>query len=697
MPLSMQPEKIQITDRDIQYAEKVLFGRIKVFDRERKDFIKNLDTIDLQAVPGSGKTTALLAKLLILERYMPFDDGSGVLAISHTNRAVDAITENIAKYCPNLFSYPNFIGTIQSFVDQFLAIPCGHILLKTRLSWIDSDQFRTRLWNRFQGIYWDSAYEKPGTWFWSRHISEAKKQAKGDTQLEKDVCNQLIEKEVKDIFYDFNNGKIKRISDKENILVNANNKKFIAIKKIIDECISEGFISYEYAYNLAEYYLIKFPLIKKIIRKRFRHVFVDEMQDMDKHQHDLLEDLFYRKSVRRHVYQRIGDINQAIYSGEIKLENIWKKREKTLPLKGSHRLPPNIAQVVKCFGLTSMDIEGLRKDDDGNDIDIKPHIIVFDDQTIDQVIPEFAKIIKELNEEGKLPLKLKYPIKAVGWRKEHDEDDNLGIKDYHKSFENNEQNPKIDYSNFKSYLLFYEKKDAQTLRYIRNNILNALLKLLRLEEIRDEQGRNYTIERLFRYFMEKDKEGETKQVYEDFKLKILQWTKMVYQCKVEDTFKQIKEFIPDFLKYFDKDKKVIKSKEYIEWITGDYKEEIATSVNKACPNLSKSEDTDILIQTVHSVKGETHTATLYLETYYHKDGAGENAKSYESQRLVEQFKGAQLSENATDRVKQSARMVYVGFSRPTHLLCFAIHKKRFNQENFDNRWNIRNLSNEAVH
>lgn len=692
----MQPEKIQITNKDIQYAEKALFGRRRLFDRERKDFIKNLDTVDLQAVPGSGKTTALLAKLLILERYMPFEDGSGVLVISHTNRAVDEIKENIGEYCPRLFSYPNFIGTIQSFVDQFLAIPCGHILLKTRLSWIDSDQFRTRLWNRFQGIYWDNAYEKPGTWFWSRHISEARKQAKGDTQLEKDVCNQLIEKEVKDIFYDFNNGKIKRFSDKENILVDANNKKFIAIKKIIDECISEGFISYEYAYNLAEYYLIKFPLIKKIIRKRFRYVFVDEMQDMDKHQHDLLEDLFYRKSVRRHVYQRIGDINQAIYSGEIKLENIWKKREKTLPLKGSHRLPPNIAQVVKCFGLTFMDIEGLRKDDEGNDIDIKPHIIVFDDQTINQVIPEFAKIIKELNVEGKLPSKLKYPIKAIGWRKEHDENDNLGIKDYHKSFEKDEQNPRKDFLNFKSYLLFYEKKDVQTLRYIRNNILNALLKLLRLEEIHDEQGRHFTMERLFKRFKEKDKENEKYHIYEDFKLRIFQWSKMVYQCNVEDTFEQIKEFIPDFLKYFDKEKKVVKSKEFIESIAWERQEEMISSANTECPNVCKHEDMDIAVQTVHSVKGETHTATLYLETYYHKDGSGENAKSYESQRLVEQFKGKQFGRNEKDRVKQSAKMVYVGFSRPTHLLCFAVHKKRFKPENFDNIWSIRNLSNESA-
>ncbi len=67
----MPPEpviEIQIKDNAIKYAEKVLLPAGIVFDDQRRNFIKNITTIDLQAVPGSGKTTALLAKLLILEK-----------------------------------------------------------------------------------------------------------------------------------------------------------------------------------------------------------------------------------------------------------------------------------------------------------------------------------------------------------------------------------------------------------------------------------------------------------------------------------------------------------------------------------------------------------------------------------------------------------------------------------------------------
>jgi DNA helicase-2/ATP-dependent DNA helicase PcrA len=95
-------------------------------------------------------------------------------------------------------------------------------------------------------------------------------------------------------------------------------------------------------------------------------------------------------------------------------------------------------------------------------------------------------------------------------------------------------------------------------------------------------------------------------------------------------------------------------------------------------NHYKEDGLEIEITSVHAVKGQTHCATLYLESYFQKDGNGANAKSYESQRLKDQFLGTQIQSKVGDRVKQSAKMAYVGFSRPTDLLCIAIHQDRFN-------------------
>lgn len=59
-------EKIHISDDDIDQIE-ILMGNVS-FDAPRRDIIKKLDSFDVQAFPGSGKTTVLIAKLAILAK-----------------------------------------------------------------------------------------------------------------------------------------------------------------------------------------------------------------------------------------------------------------------------------------------------------------------------------------------------------------------------------------------------------------------------------------------------------------------------------------------------------------------------------------------------------------------------------------------------------------------------------------------------
>lgn len=85
---------------------------------------------------------------------------------------------------------------------------------------------------------------------------------------------------------------------------------------------------------------------------------------------------------------------------------------------------------------------------------------------------------------------------------------------------------------------------------------------------------------------------------------------------------------------------------------------------------------EVQIGTIHSVKGKTLTAVLYLETFY------QGHDSYESKSLENQFKKEKFIESRNTGKAyhiQSAKMVYVGFSRPTDLLCFAVYRDRFNE------------------
>ncbi len=70
------------------------------------------------------------------------------------------------------------------------------------------------------------------------------------------------------------------------------------------------------------------------------------------------------------------------------------------------------------------------------------------------------------------------------------------------------------------------------------------------------------------------------------------------------------------------------------------------------------------VSSVHAVKGETHTATLLLETFYY---------GYDMHRILPYLKGQAATGKEAKRIKESLKVALVSCSRPTHLLGAAIH------------------------
>lgn len=658
------PQVIEISDEEIRYAEKLLLPAGKTFDDDRIAFIRNFNTIDLQAVPGSGKTTALLAKLVIIDRKLPFADGSGILVLSHTNAAIDEIKEKIQKHCPRLFSYPNFIGTIQSFVDEFLAIPYYVQKFNKKPNRIDHEIYNEKIKSCLDKLWLHRFNLSQETISKIAHIKNNNEALFYNFRFHFSNEIQLVKK--------FNDDVLEIIKPKGNTRpinyrdYTSQEKQevyswFLQFKKAI---LKSGILHYDDAYFLAEMYLRNFPSIITILQKRFSFVFVDEMQDMETHQYNLLENVFYKEGNTNSKIQRIGDKNQAIYNS-VKADDLWIDRPEVLRLNGSQRLSKHIANVVKKFALyndENFDIVGK------NDVQIKPHILVFENNTIESIIPFFAKIVKEIGLVNSVK-----PIKVVCWNTEWKEDETsrndatkIRLEDYYKGFKKEKGKPKQDYDNLKSYLLYFEEK--QTLEPLRKNILNALLKILRLENINTADDRPYTKKKLIDFIHDKDL-----QKYNELNLNLYNWSIGVIQEKTDDVWNGIKAYVPILLIMFDKT--ISASKDFIN---NDIVEIPAENTETHSPsNYYKEDGLEIEITSVHAVKGQTHCATLYLESYFQQDGRGANAKSYESQRLKEQFLGIQIKSNVGDRVKQSTKMAYVGFSRPTDLLCIAIHKDRF--------------------
>ena len=107
------------TNMEIDHAERVLLPEGCHFSEAKRSIIKHNDTADFHACPGSGKTTTLLAKIVILANRMPFADGRGICVLTHTNVAIDEIKARLGEKANVLFTYPNFFGTFQTFVHKF--------------------------------------------------------------------------------------------------------------------------------------------------------------------------------------------------------------------------------------------------------------------------------------------------------------------------------------------------------------------------------------------------------------------------------------------------------------------------------------------------------------------------------------------------------------------------------------------------
>ena len=641
--------QIEISNDDIEMAERILLPCGCHFDEERRIFIKDLSTLDLQAVPGSGKTTALLAKLRILASKMPLQEGGGVLVISHTNAAIDEIKEKIGSIVPNLFQYPNYVGTIQSFVDQFLAIPYYSQKFGHSPNRID-DEIYTELCCRY-----------------------LEKNNKGSNWLNNKRNSLSILKSIDAI--DAN--EVIKIDG----LKNQTSPAYISIRDFRFTLVNDGFLKFDDAFKFAEAYLNECPQIGSLLKKRFRFVFVDEMQDMSEQQCGLLEKIFFDTSGLNY-FQRIGDRNQSIYSGrEEGSSDSWMDRERVLRLNGSQRLCKNIADIVQSFSITNQPIEGRMKKFNGGEIEIKPCLITYSEDKINQVIPKFINIIKELKGNGSIENVKKERYAVIGWRKSAGK--GVGIDSFYPNFKNNVLQKRKNYNSLKAYL-FNCGKSTCSMNDLRTNILSALLKILRIEHIKDSNDLFFTQKRLLEFL----KKNET--AYNIFKSNLCSWCKKCANDLYDEVLSDIRGYLPNFLQFWSKT--VFLSKNFID---DDSMEDVVAQESSVTNDDVCIDGVSVSVQTVHSIKGQTCTGVLYLDTY-NGNGCGASPLKYESEKLSKYFLGQKLCDNQNEKkfIKEAAKVAYVGFSRPTHLLCYAVQKERFDQHLScidKTKWNIVNI------
>ena len=665
------------TDDEIKIAHDLLLPGKPDFDEDKVAVIKSNISQDIKACPGSGKTTVLLAKLLILANRMPFGDGSGICVLTHTNVAIDEIKARFGSQADILFSYPNFCGTIQSFVDKFLTIPLFNSCNEIPISDINDDRANRIIEREFMSCFNTLSKEQKKS-LWSLVDRDTYKK-NGVVEWKRVII--AISEVVRDSYYDYANQKYYRKYGDDFVLA-ANSKnpspRYKLLSTLRRAAESQGVIKYDDAYSIAMAYCQLMPVLRESLTHRFKYLFIDETQDTNKLQLDLLERLFDRESV---IIQRFGDNYQAIYDSAESCD--WVPCN-PLPLNQSKRFGDNIARVLR-----TVCIEDNRALVGNPEIQsAKPIMLVYDDPL--QVLPAFVSILHsyKIDDESVAEIALRernedvlhrYNIKAVGYCGKYNEKDGelCSLHRYFPYFDNNLA-AKRPYEEVTTLNAFISKKslDATPQEY-RSRILEAMVVFLdRCGAIQDN-GRRYSKTSMLRAIKEKSPD-----LYDILNARLAKWVLNISNSTVNvdsDVFEELKAFmLNELANAFSVVTTTINVKSFLKRQHDEFY--AMKSQANGTQNIYRDGDIEIPISTVHSVKGETHAATLFLETFYH---------TYDSEYLGAALSGEVFS--GSGYAKSAVKVAYVAMSRPKYLLAYAIHKSRYNNldtEKLKSIWDV---------
>lgn len=682
------------TLEEIKYAETLLLPQDKFFETDKIKIIQCNESKPIKACPGSGKTTTLLAKLAILANRMPLDNNQGICVLTHTNVAINEIKSKLGHKSDILFGYPNHFGTIQSFVDKFLAIPLYLKVFEKKLNEISNDAYLKAFDRSFRFRISQLRKNELSKRIWYFIYNSTAKDQDVDSFLHTLRLNLINENfEIvnhKERTIEFN--KPKRKNQKN--YTNWNDDEIKEIKQWFIETITNvhsvyGAISYSDAYVYAKDYLNCAPFLADSFSTRFKYVFIDEMQDTDSHQIQIIEKIFDGKKT---IVQYFGDPHQAIFN-KAKADGFWNP-DKPLTINKSKRFGENIAKVLRsvCIEPNSELI--------GNEeiISLKPLLIIYDDAK--KVLPKYCELItsREIDLIGgekktawELALEEKKPIKAIGWvgepNKEDKVVDQMTLQSYFKPFRKNINKKAIlNYDSLKSFL---KKQENATVKDYSDNIIKALIHILSTENIKPKTGtknRNYTKTTLLSEL--KDLKPE---MFSNLNKNLAIWSFKLHFSEGYDSevITTVKSYINNtFLKYFGIS---TPNKYTTDFLESEPSSEISAEQLKANNLFIWENDDNVQIElgTIHSVKGETHISTLVLETWY--EG------KHESEIIMDQLLGISYKTKTKDTYrKETLKMAYVAMSRPKYFLCMAIKKVRI-QDILDNKnkrveleklWNI---------
>ena len=572
-------------------------------DEPRRELLKGWR--DVRACPGSGKTTILAVKLLLLAGKWSAPH-QGICVLTHTNVACDEIRDRLVGHPAGhrFETYPHFVGTIQEFVHRFLALP----YIRSRAIKVHRIDDAAAI-----GYMVRRANQVVRTFLEKRNLSIAGLKLNYETGLPQ--------------VPGFN--------------AESDTPAYTAMKSLLMDRLKDGIFFYGEMYHYARKCIVEDPDVVPALRLRFPAVFADEMQDTSDYQDDLIRSLFACDEVR---LQRVGDPDQAIYGsmGEGKPNTSFNDAEDHHVIGTTHRFCNSVSEKICGISVGRIgEIVSLAPAERVN----YPHtVLLFDEGSKPHVLEAFSAVLAD--EDPQFTWR---SVKAVG------ANDGEGgfIQQYWPAFDKRKTPSSFRPLTLREAVLrnWNDQSPHAQQRYAA--ILRAVTDLLRLAGVRRANPGPFHSETTLIAML------KAKGSYVRFRQLVRQWIDQPVTDEPEwrlsiAALAEVLEIavnedpVQPFLDYALPD--------------GDASPAEPTKIN--C--FVASDGREIVVGTIHSVKGETHDATLVLETQFHE---------WDIQQSLNHLAGITKEAIKGKRAARAARLLYVGMSRPRHLVCLAMNRE----------------------
>jgi len=621
-----------VTDADIEWVSALM--SLRDLDEPRREFLKRLDTLDVAACPGSGKTTLVVAKLAILGRHWR-SRTQGICVLSHTNAAREEIESRLGatEVGQRLLRYPHFIDTIHGFVMRFLASPWlrsnGHPLVMV------DDETTGRARGRALG----RERRSMESWLGNKDKTLA------DLRLQTaDFSDPL--------------GGVHYICSPK---APSHGK----LGRAMGAAASEGYFCYDEVFTLGQAMIEQEPNVAESLQARFPCVLIDEMQDTDVEQNRLLNHVFPRDAVNT-VVVRVGDPNQQIFEGDGKSDGAFPHGG-TIDISTSFRFNQAIAALANNFAVAPITggLIGRGRTGDG----CPNTIFVFPDDDTSGVLGAFARLVSRC-----LPVaERKDGVHAVGavhrLKRYNDDQFPKALEHYWSAYRSDANSSTSAPKTFVEGI-----RRARAHLAISGHAYESVEMIAKcLLHLAERSGLRKPVQirtRLHRY-IERSLASNAKllKAYQRGIYLYLFFPHPLREKRWVETHVGLLKRLIEELHPGEEISLNSEVEAYLAWTEPGDTVYAESEVPRKTVNTYRFEDggddtVDIQLASMHSVKGKTHSATLILETF-----SGQHVL----EMMLPWLEGKPLvKKEHLVTYRKNRMLMYVGMTRPTHLLCLAI-------------------------